>query len=265
MRTLNTLTNALRTQHGRHQSLLLLLEATRLEVKHDRVLDTDKVAELDQRDANLDKAARRLDEAATAWNQTKATRTTVTLAVLEGSVDKIDNLLSAAETLITGTTPVPVPAPSPIPVVIPVPAPVAASGGSGGNGGGDDGNNGGGTDLDALLARAQEIIDELEGRTNEKFVKVDERIDGVHQRVKALEDATGLNPAIVTLLNDLGADDIQSRLEAGLSDKQLDLLAVLVQILPDNTSIEKLNRALALAGWTFKLQGKNNRSTPAHS
>jgi hypothetical protein len=264
MRNLNTLTNALRTQHGRHKSLLLLLEATRLEVRHDRALDTDKIAELDQRDANLDKAALRLDEAGTKWNEAKATRTTVTLTVLEGHVDTIDNLLNTAESLITGTTPTPVPTPSPIPVIVPVPAPVVASGGSGGSGGGDDDGDNGGVDLDALLAKAQKIIDELEGRTDEKFVKVGERIDDVDRKVKALEDETRLTPEIVALLNSLGVDHIRSGLE-GVSADHRDLLNALARILPDNTSIEELARALKLARWTLKVQGKSTTPTPAHS
>jgi hypothetical protein len=129
------------------------------------------------------------------------------------------------------------------------PAPVAASGGSGGNGGGDDdGNNGGGADLDTLLARAQEIIDELEGRTNE-------RIDGVARRVTVLEDETRLAPEIVALLNGLGADHIRSAFDTRLSDQHIALLVALLPILPDNASIEDLKAALKLGSWTrsFKL------------
>lgn len=251
MRTLDTLTHALRTQHGRHKSLLALLEANRLGVKHDRLLDTDRVAELDQRDDDLNEAAGLLDEVGQKWNVARQQRTTVTLQVLAERVDQIDTLLDTAESLITGTTPVPVPAPSPLPIVIPVPAPVAASGGSGDGGGDDDGNNGGGTNLDALLARAQEIIDELEGRTNEKFVKVDERIDGVARRVTALEDETRLAPEIVALLNGLGVDDIR----AAFNNQHIALLAALLPVLPDNASIEDLKAALKLGNWTrsFKL------------
>lgn len=253
MNTLDTLTHALRTLHGRHRSLLALLEATRLGVTHDRLLDTDRVAELDQRDNDLDQAAQRLEEAGEKWNVARKQRTTLTLTVLSERVDEIDNLLSAAETLITGTTPAPVPTPSPTPIV-PIPVPVAASGGSGGNGGGNGGGDNGGVDLSALLVEAQKLIDELEGRTNEKFVEVGERIDGVDRKVEALENETRLAPEIVTLLNNLGVDHIRSGLE-GVSANHRDLLNALAQVLPDNASIEDLRSALKLGGWagSFKL------------